>query len=55
MTGPRFEQTDIEAQPAPWSAIELIHQQPVRWVKERIVACDGGKCWLSYERLWAGS
>ncbi|TGZ83679.1 hypothetical protein EX30DRAFT_338292 [Ascodesmis nigricans] len=42
MVGPRFEQTIIQAQPAPWAAIELIHQQPVRWSKERVVACDGG-------------
>ena len=43
MQGPRFEQTDIEAQPAPWAAIELIHQVPVKWTKERVVACDGGE------------
>ncbi|KAI5780942.1 zinc-finger domain-containing protein [Geopyxis carbonaria] len=42
MVGPRFEQTILEAQPAPYAAIELIHQQPVRWTKERVVACDGG-------------
>ncbi|KAK4114227.1 hypothetical protein N656DRAFT_788458 [Canariomyces notabilis] len=42
MTGPRFEQTDLDAQPQPYAAIELIHQQPVRWTHARIVACDGG-------------
>ncbi|KAK4235507.1 lactobacillus shifted protein [Achaetomium macrosporum] len=42
MTGPRFEQTDFELQPRPYAAIELIHQQPVRWTHDRIVACDGG-------------
>ncbi|KAK3939920.1 hypothetical protein QBC46DRAFT_386614 [Diplogelasinospora grovesii] len=42
MTGPRFEQTDFEKQPQPYAAIELIHQQPVRWTHDRIVACDGG-------------
>ncbi|KAK3692244.1 NADH:ubiquinone oxidoreductase 18.4kD subunit [Podospora appendiculata] len=42
MTGPRFEQTDFERQPQPYAAIELIHQQPVRWTHDRIVACDGG-------------
>ncbi|KAF8253039.1 NADH:ubiquinone oxidoreductase 18.4kD subunit [Wilcoxina mikolae CBS 423.85] len=42
MIGPRFEQTIIELQPAPYAAIELIHQQPVRWSEKRIVACDGG-------------
>ncbi|KAG7290779.1 hypothetical protein NEMBOFW57_000782 [Staphylotrichum longicolle] len=42
MTGPRFEQTDFELQPRPYAAIELIHQQPVQWTHDRIVACDGG-------------
>ncbi|KAH6636325.1 hypothetical protein F5144DRAFT_601080 [Chaetomium tenue] len=42
MVGPRFEQTDFELQPRPYAAIELIHQQPVRWTHDRIVACDGG-------------
>ncbi|KAK3368108.1 hypothetical protein B0H63DRAFT_487700 [Podospora didyma] len=42
MMGPRFEQTDFELQPQPYAAIELIHQQPVRWTHDRIVACDGG-------------
>nr|7ZM7_M Chain M, NADH-ubiquinone oxidoreductase-like protein [Thermochaetoides thermophila DSM 1495]7ZMB_M Chain M, NADH-ubiquinone oxidoreductase-like protein [Thermochaetoides thermophila DSM 1495]7ZMG_M Chain M, NADH-ubiquinone oxidoreductase-like protein [Thermochaetoides thermophila DSM 1495] len=42
MAGPRFEQTDFDAQPRPWAAIELIHKQPVRWTHDRIVACDGG-------------
>ncbi|TPX14344.1 uncharacterized protein E0L32_005540 [Thyridium curvatum] len=42
MTGPRFEQTDFSLQPQPWSAMELVHKQPVRWTHDRIVACDGG-------------
>ncbi|QKX61353.1 uncharacterized protein TRUGW13939_08501 [Talaromyces rugulosus] len=42
MTGPRFEQTIMELQPQPYAAIELIHQQPVRWSKSRVVSCDGG-------------
>ncbi|KAA8894944.1 hypothetical protein FN846DRAFT_367055 [Sphaerosporella brunnea] len=42
MTGPRFEQTDLTMQPAPWAAIELIHQQPVRWSEKRVVECNGG-------------
>ncbi|CAK7202619.1 hypothetical protein SEUCBS139899_005344 [Sporothrix eucalyptigena] len=42
MTGPRFEQTDFSLQPQPYSAMELIHQQPVTWTHDRIVACDGG-------------
>jgi NADH dehydrogenase (ubiquinone) Fe-S protein 6 len=43
MVGPRFEQTILSLQPAPYAAIELIHQQPVRWSEKRIVACDGGR------------
>ncbi|GAW25990.1 putative NADH:ubiquinone oxidoreductase subunit [Rosellinia necatrix] len=42
MTGPRFEQTDFDLQPASRAAIELIHRQPVRWTHDRMVACDGG-------------
>ncbi|KAK0621425.1 NADH:ubiquinone oxidoreductase 18.4kD subunit [Bombardia bombarda] len=42
MTGPRFEQTDFSLQPAPYSAMELVHKQPVRWTHDRIVSCDGG-------------
>ena len=43
MTGPRFEQTNIAEQPAPYAAIELIHQQKVRWSKDRVVKCNGGE------------
>ncbi|KAF4974646.1 hypothetical protein FZEAL_8481 [Fusarium zealandicum] len=42
MSGPRFEQTDFIDQPQPKSAIEMIHQQPVTWTHDRIVACNGG-------------
>ncbi|KAI5799283.1 NADH:ubiquinone oxidoreductase 18.4kD subunit [Peziza echinospora] len=42
MTGPRFEQTDITTQPAPYAAIELIHAEPVRFVESRVAVCDGG-------------
>ena len=44
MVGPRFEKTIIEQQPAPYAAIELVHQQPVRFSEQRIVVCDGGGC-----------
>ena len=43
-SGPRFEQTDMSLQPNPLSALELIAQEPIRLVKERKAACDGG--WL---------
>ncbi|KAL2886374.1 Lactobacillus shifted protein [Ceratocystis lukuohia] len=42
MVGPRFEQTDFSAQPAPYSAMALIHEQPVQWTHDKIVVCDGG-------------
>ncbi|KKA31037.1 hypothetical protein TD95_002967 [Thielaviopsis punctulata] len=42
MTGPRFEQTDFEAQPAPYSAMALVHEQPVRWTHDKVAVCDGG-------------
>lgn len=37
-----FANFSSKLQPQPWAAIELIHKQPVKWVHERIVACDGG-------------
>lgn len=43
MRGPRFEQTNMEFQPMPRSAIELIAQEPIRLVNTRIASCDGGK------------
>ncbi|KIW68554.1 hypothetical protein PV04_04493 [Phialophora macrospora] len=52
MTGPRFEQTIIEAQPRPYAAIELIHKQPVRWVDTKVVACDGGGGPLGHPRIF---
>lgn len=38
----RFEQTISEFQPQPLSAMELIAQEPVRFVHGRIAECDGG-------------
>ncbi|KIW90683.1 uncharacterized protein Z519_08466 [Cladophialophora bantiana CBS 173.52] len=52
MTGPRFEQTIMETQPRPFAAIELIHKQPVRWVKGKSVACDGGGGPLGHPRIF---
>ncbi|KAJ1516481.1 hypothetical protein HMI55_002168 [Coelomomyces lativittatus] len=42
MKGPRFENTDLSAQPWPMPSIDLISQQPIKKVHQRIVACDGG-------------
>lgn len=42
-SGPRFEQTAMELQPNPLSAMELIANEPVRLVHGRKAICDGGK------------
>jgi NADH dehydrogenase (ubiquinone) Fe-S protein 6 len=34
------------------AAIELIHKQPVRWVKEKSVKCDGGGGPLGHPRIF---
>jgi len=52
MSGPRFEQTIMELQPAPQAAIDLIHKQPVRWTHSRIVECDGGGGPLGHPRIF---
>ncbi|EZG05957.1 hypothetical protein H106_04443 [Trichophyton rubrum CBS 735.88] len=52
MAGPRFEQTIIDFQPQPYAAIDLIHKQPVRWTKERVVSCDGGGGPLGHPRIY---
>jgi NADH dehydrogenase (ubiquinone) Fe-S protein 6 len=40
--GPRFEQTVMELQPQPLSAMALIADEPVRMVHGRKAVCDGG-------------
>ncbi|KAL9598296.1 MAG: hypothetical protein Q9219_004597 [cf. Caloplaca sp. 3 TL-2023] len=52
MSGPRFEQTIMDYQPQPQAAIELIHKQPVRWTKQRVVSCDGGGGPLGHPRIF---
>ncbi|KAI9042036.1 zinc-finger domain-containing protein [Aspergillus affinis] len=52
MVGPRFEQTIMELQPQPMAAIELIHQQPVRWTKKKVVSCDGGGGPLGHPKIF---
>ena len=41
-TDVRFEQTALEFQPQPLSAMELINSEPVRIVHGRKAVCDGG-------------
>lgn len=42
MKGPRFEQRDMELQPRPYAAIDLIAQEPVRYLDAHSAVCDGG-------------
>ena len=42
-SGPRFEQTAMELQPNPLSAMELVANEPVHLVHGRKAVCDGGK------------
>lgn len=41
-SGPRFEQTAMDLQPNPLSAMELIAKEPIRLVHGRKAVCDGG-------------
>ena len=41
-TDVRFEQTALEFQPQPLSAMELINSEPVRIIHGRKAVCDGG-------------
>jgi NADH dehydrogenase (ubiquinone) Fe-S protein 6 len=41
-SGPRFEQTAMDLQPNPLSAMELIANEPIRLVHGRKADCDGG-------------
>ena len=42
-SGPRFEQTFMELQPNPLSAMELVANEPIRVVHGRKAVCDGGE------------
>ncbi|KAF9110862.1 hypothetical protein BGX27_005779 [Mortierella sp. AM989] len=50
--GPRFENTDIDAQPKPRAAIELIAEEPIRLVEGRRARCDGGGGSLGHPQVW---
>lgn len=41
-SSPRFEQTVMETQPNPLSAMQLIADEPIRLVNGRKAVCDGG-------------
>ncbi|KAI8099770.1 zinc-finger domain-containing protein [Halteromyces radiatus] len=52
LVGPRFEQTDLSTQPNPMAAIDLIAEEPIRIVNQRIVSCDGGDAALGHPKVY---
>lgn len=50
--GPRFEQTNMDLQPNPLSAMEMVAREPIRLVKGRTASCDGGACIPYHEHLF---
>ncbi|GLB36143.1 putative zinc-finger domain containing protein [Lyophyllum shimeji] len=51
-SNPRFEQTAMEFQPNPPSAMELIAREPVRLVHGRKAVCDGGGGPLGHPKIF---
>ncbi|KAH7930958.1 hypothetical protein BV22DRAFT_1053540 [Leucogyrophana mollusca] len=51
-SGPRFEQTAMELQPNPLSAMELISNEPIRVVHGRKAVCDGGGGSLGHPKIF---
>jgi NADH dehydrogenase (ubiquinone) Fe-S protein 6 len=51
-SGPRFEQTIMELQPNPLSAMELLGNEPVRLVDGRRAICDGGSGPLGHPKIY---
>ncbi|OBZ79718.1 Lactobacillus shifted protein, partial [Grifola frondosa] len=52
MSGPRFEQTAMELQPNPLSAMEMISREPIRVVQGRKAVCDGGGGPLGHPKIF---
>ncbi|CAO3670602.1 hypothetical protein G6F70_005504 [Rhizopus microsporus] len=52
LKGPRFEQMDLSTQPNPMAAIELIAEEPIRFVNKRIAHCDGGGGPLGHPKVY---
>ncbi|CAG8464786.1 9095_t:CDS:2 [Paraglomus brasilianum] len=52
LVGPRFEQTDLEVQPRPVAAIELIAEEPIHYVEGRSAVCDGDGGSLGHPRVY---
>ncbi|KAI0094883.1 hypothetical protein BDY19DRAFT_879263 [Irpex rosettiformis] len=51
-SGPRFEQTAMQLQPNPLSAMEMIANEPIRVVKGRKAVCDGGVGPLGHPKIF---
>ncbi|KAJ3484052.1 hypothetical protein NLI96_g5900 [Meripilus lineatus] len=51
-SGPRFEQTAMELQPTPLSAMEMISREPIRVVEGRKAVCDGGGGPLGHPKIF---
>jgi len=51
-SNPRFEQTVMELQPNPLSAMELLSKEPVRFVDGRKAVCDGGGGPLGHPKIY---
>ncbi|KAI9063083.1 ubiquinone oxidoreductase 20 kd subunit [Trametes sanguinea] len=51
-SGPRFEQTIMELQPNPLSAMEMISREPIRVVHGRKAVCDGGGGPLGHPKIY---
>lgn len=51
-SGPRFEQTVMDLQPNPLSAMELIASEPARFVQGRKAVCDGGGGPLGHPKIF---
>ncbi|KAI0655099.1 ubiquinone oxidoreductase 20 kd subunit [Cubamyces menziesii] len=51
-SGPRFEQTIMELQPNPLSAMEMINKEPIRVVHGRKAVCDGGGGPLGHPKIF---
>nr|VWO96780.1 Type III effector HopO1-1 [Ganoderma boninense] len=51
-SSPRFEQTIMELQPSPLSAMEMINKEPIRVVHGRKAVCDGGGGPLGHPKIF---
>ncbi|EJD47794.1 hypothetical protein AURDEDRAFT_183923 [Auricularia subglabra TFB-10046 SS5] len=52
MAGPRFEQTALDLQPKPLSAMQLVAEDPIRLVHGRKAVCDGGVGPLGHPKVY---